>query len=113
MKRAGVGLVLLAAGLSVTGCTLTLTTFVVPQQVWTLQEFEVVVKANTNNTISGNAACILQLPVGFTVEGSVPVYPNNQPAFSFTPTRDDPTLLQNYTAEPGHYLASFSGADPG
>jgi len=113
MKRAGVGLVLLAAGLSVTGCTLTLTTFVVPPQVWTLQEFEVVVKASYPSNSSGNAACVLQLPIGFTVEGSVPVYPNNQPAFSFTPTRDDPTLLQNYTAEPGHYLASFSGADPG
>jgi hypothetical protein len=101
----------LATGLSLSGCSLTLTMFVVPPQVWTGQEFEVVVQANTNNTTSGDAACILQLPIGFTVEGSVSVHANVQPQHNFIATRDEPALLQPYAAEPGHYLAGFSGRD--
>src|SRR5215831_1902447 len=114
MKRSLVGLVVLAAGLSVASCTLTLAAFVVPAQVWTNHEFEILVQANVNpnNPTFGNAGCILQLPVGFTVQASVPIHDGSQSQFTFTPTRDEPALMQNYTAEPGHYLAAFSGADP-
>jgi hypothetical protein len=111
MRSSRTGLVLLAASLPLTSCTPTLTVFVVPPQVWTHQEFEILVQGSTNNTTTGNAACILQLPAGFAVEGSVSVHPNVQPQFSFIATRDDPALLQSYTAEPGHQLASFSGRD--
>jgi hypothetical protein len=46
---------------------------------------------------------VLQLPAGFTVVGAC-----NSDRSAMT--RDDPALLGLYTAEPGHFLAGWSGA---
>ncbi len=85
--------------LTLPGCQLTFLNFVMPATSPVGQVFAVSVQFS-NNAQLGSAGCVLQLPLGFTVAG---ISGNAQPA-----TRDDPTLLSLYTAEPGAYLASWS-----
>lgn len=92
---------LLLAALSLPGCNVLLTSLTAPPQVWAGSTFAITVQAAISGT-SGDAACVLQLPNGFTVLGAS----NNR---GVTVTRDNPALLATYTAEPGHFLAGFHG----
>lgn len=109
MNRKLFGLAFLILGLSVTSCRLTLVHFLVPPRVMATQEFEVRIRADGVVGTSGEPACVLQLPIGFTVIDSVFRSLGGTVPIMAVATRDDPALLQNYVAEPGHYLAGFSG----
>ena len=65
------------------------------------QVFSLSLALSVSSPAAGSAGAVLQLPNGFSVVGA-PI-PSN-PVL----TRDDPALLGLYTAEPGHYLASWS-----
>ncbi|MFY9344818.1 MAG: VCBS repeat-containing protein [Planctomycetota bacterium] len=85
------------------GCLLTRTAFEVPASVWAGHVFEIVVEGQYPYTSGAwNACCVLQVPVGFTVLGAAN-------SMAVTMTRDEPSLLATYTAEPGSQLASWSG----
>lgn len=90
-----------AVALTLAGCDARLTSFTVPAAAWAGHDFVVVVRGSlaggTVNPTPGTVGCVLQLPIGFSVVGHG------------SGTRDDPTLLSLYTAEPGHFLASLSG----
>ena len=92
-------LVLFAALLVLSSCQLTLVAFAVPITTPVGQVFEVAATFTTTNT-PGSGGAVLQVPNGFAVLGTSP------PNISFV--RDDPALIGLYTAEPGHYLASWS-----
>lgn len=96
-------LLALTAFAVLSGCSATLTSFVVPTIVPAGRVFEVVVTGSWFG-IPGQLGCVLQLPTGFTIVGSI-----NDSAVVL---RDDPTVLGAYTAEPGHYLASWSAGSP-
>lgn len=89
----------LAVVLGLAGCQLTLITFVVPATVPPGQVFVVSVSL-AHDGVPGIGGGVLQVPNGFTVVGIQP--PMSQMV------RDLPSLLATYTAEPGHYLASWS-----
>jgi hypothetical protein len=104
MTKARLGYASLALLLAFAGCTGVVTAFIVPAQVWAGQEFEIAVHGTGSpSTLNGATfSCILQVPNGFTVCSSVA-------STSPLPVRDEPSVLALYTAEPGHYLASFTG----
>lgn len=89
--------VLLLAG----GCNAALTSFDVPAATWAGHEFVIAVTGTggpgNNNPNGDYVGCVLQVPNGFTVTARGPGLP------------DEASLLQVYTAEPGHYLVSQSG----
>lgn len=87
--------------LLLTGCQLALVTFTAPATVMANQVFSLSLALSVSSPAAGSAGAVLQLPNGFSVVGA-PI-PSN-PVL----TRDDPALLGLYTAEPGHYLASWS-----
>jgi len=81
------------------GCNTTLLTLDVPPAVWAGHDFLIAVQATgtVSGLYNGTVGCVLQLPNGFPVVSHA------------LGVRDDPALLSMYTAEPGHYLVSFSG----
>ncbi|MEQ1633761.1 MAG: VCBS repeat-containing protein, partial [Planctomycetota bacterium] len=91
-------LVLLGALLLLAGCQLTLISFTVPATAQVGQVLEIEVEFSANS-VGGEGGAVLQLPNGFTVISAIP---HRQAV------RDNPALLAAFTAEPGHYLASWS-----
>jgi hypothetical protein len=87
------------------GCSAVLTLFGVPLQAAPGTIATVAIAANIGGT-SGEAGCVLQLPNGWVAQS----WTNNR---SWQITRDSAALLAGYVAEPGHYLAGFSGTTNG
>ncbi|MCA8976874.1 MAG: VCBS repeat-containing protein [Planctomycetes bacterium] len=86
-------------------CSPVLTLFDVPATVQAGHEFAVSVwGTDTVSTSGGTVGCVLQLPLGLSITSHVVVQTG-----SSIVVRDDPTLLSQFTVEPGHYLASFHG----
>lgn len=85
--------------LVLSGCQLSLVAFLVPAVVQIDQVFELEARVSATS-VQGEGGVVLQLPLGFTVQNVIPV--------SVGMVRDDPALLALYTAEPGHFLASWS-----
>jgi len=96
---------LLLAPLLLVGCNVVLTAFSVPTQVTAGTVMTVTIAGNISGT-TGYAGCVLQLPIGWAIEGMT----NNQ---SWRVSRDDPSLLAAYTAEPGYYLAAYYSTGTG
>jgi hypothetical protein len=87
--------------LSLTGCQLAVATFTAPTTVLADQVFSLSLTLSVSSPTAGSLGAVLQLPNGFGIVGApIPSSP--------VLTRDDPALLGLYTAEPGHYLASWS-----
>ncbi len=83
-------------------CVVNLVSFQVPPAVLPGHPFMVTIRARWQKGTGGNhAGAVLQLPRNFQIiswwtdSGKI--------------TRDDPAILGLYRAEPGHFLASFSG----
>jgi hypothetical protein len=94
--------------LLVAACNVGLVSFVVPTQVQSGAMFEIRVDAFVSGISgdSGEAGCVLQIPVGFAVRSAnYFIVVSGQSA----PTGPDPGLAGIYTAEPGYYLAGFWG----
>jgi hypothetical protein len=91
----------LAALILLPGCNVTLTLFSAPAQAMPGATIELVIAGNISGT-TGEAGCVLQLPVGWTV----PAQDHDPP---WVVVRDSPALLAAYVPEPGHYLVGYSG----
>jgi FG-GAP-like repeat len=100
MRTRHLALVLAALAI-LSGCTATLVTFVAPTMAPAGRVFAVTVTGSWTG-IDGRCGCVMQLPNGFTIESWAHDW------YSVV-TPNDPTVLGAYTAEPGHYLASWSG----
>jgi hypothetical protein len=97
------GLAALAA-VTVAGCTVKLTAFIVPGRIAPGGIFEVVIAGtHSGSNSSEQAAAVPQLPPGFTVVAAQSL--DRRPI-----TRNDPAVLALYQAEPLHKLVAFSGS---
>src|SRR5262245_35123002 len=92
---------LLLAPLLLSGCDVVLTLFAVPVQASPGAVATISIAGNIAGS-TGEAGCVLQLPNAWTIQGVT----NNQ---NWVVVRDSAALLAMYVAEPGHYLAAFSG----
>ena len=108
--RIGRGAILTIATISIlaSGCTVELLSFRTPSSVLAGSAFDIVVTGRASLASTGapgdGAGAVLQLPNGFVVESAVAGF-----GALIALTRDDSSLIGMYAAEPGHYLASFSG----
>lgn len=98
-------LLILMTGLG--GCDPLLGSFNVPSQVWSGQVFEVVVGASTTGS-PGVVGAILQLPLGFGVEGAVGVGSGASTVVVPGGGQGPPPSL--IAVEPGHFVTGFSGS---
>ncbi|MGE3175608.1 MAG: FG-GAP repeat domain-containing protein [Planctomycetota bacterium] len=96
---------LLATLLLLSGCDVVLTLFAVPVQSPPGGTIQLQIAGDISGT-TGEGGCVLQLPNGWTILSVT----NDR---SWTITRDSAALLAVYVAEPGHYLAGFSGTGTG
>lgn len=86
--------------LSVAACNAIVTQFDVPATTWAGHEFVVTITGGSsgqNLSTGDQVGCVLQVPNAFTVTARGPGTP------------DEASLLQLYTAEPGHHLVAQSG----
>lgn len=92
------------AAVTIAGCTVKLTAFIVPGRVAPGAIFEIVIAGtHSGSSSSEQAAAVVQLPPGFTVIAAQSL--DRRPI-----TRDDPAVLALYKAEPQHRLVAFSGS---
>ncbi|MBM4062569.1 MAG: VCBS repeat-containing protein [Planctomycetes bacterium] len=94
--------------LAAAGCNVGMGTFTVPAQAWAGHVFEVYATAGTNGQ-PGSITGILQLPLGFLVEGATGFGRGSSTAFVPGGGRmtSPPTLV---APEPGHYVEGFTGS---
>ena len=92
-------------------CSVSLSSFVVPAQVWQGQVFEALLSGTATGS-GGNAALLMQLPNGFTIEGAEASVDGGAYLVPQAGFRDNPSLVSLVTPEPGHYLASFEAFAP-
>jgi hypothetical protein len=94
------------APLLLTGCDISLTSFVVPLQAQPGSYVSVAISAHISGggiDSTGGAGCVLQVPNGWVVyRANSPSWPLNQ---------GEPSLLARYTAEPGNQLLALSSWD--